>query len=58
MPPYSSGMVMPNMPISAMPAVMSSGMPSSASSMARARGSRFLTSHSRMAWRYISCSVV
>ncbi len=49
MPPYSSGMVTPNMPISAMPAVMSSGMPSSASSMARARGSRFLTSHSRMA---------
>ena len=49
MPPYSSGMVTPNMPISAIPAVMSSGMPSSASSMARARGSRFLASHSRMA---------
>ncbi len=58
MPPYSSGIVVPNMPISAMPAVMSSGMPSSASSMPRARGSRFLVSHSRMAWRYISCSVV
>src|SRR5271157_1207537 len=56
-PPYFSGTVQPNTPISARPLIISSGIPFSFSSISRERGATFFSQYSRTDRLNISCSL-